>query len=86
LPRDHGHLAALDASYSYLRQFTPAVLSMVRFAGGAAATELLIAVHMLRELNATGTRKVPEEAPTGFVPTKWRGYLLARAGHRGEAG
>jgi hypothetical protein len=75
LPRDHGHLAALDALYSYLRQFTPAVLSMVRFAGGAAATELLIAVHMLRELNATGTRKVPEEAPTGFVPTKWRGYL-----------
>ncbi|GGL39374.1 hypothetical protein GCM10011588_62620 [Nocardia jinanensis] len=75
LPRDHGHLAALDASYSYLRQFTPAVLSAVRFAGGTAATELLIAVHMLRELNATGARKVPPEAPTGFVPTKWRGYL-----------
>jgi hypothetical protein len=75
LPRDHGHLAALDSSYSYLRQFTPAVLSTVRFAGGTAATELLIAVHMLRELNATGARKVPAEAPTGFVPTKWRGYL-----------
>jgi len=75
LPRDHGRLAALDASYSYLRQFTPAVLSTVRFAGGTAATELLIAVHMLRELNATGARKVPAEAPTGFVPTKWRGYL-----------
>ena len=75
LPRDHGHLSALDSSYSYLRQFTPHVLSTVRFGGGTAATELLIAVHMLRELNATGTRKVPEEAPTGFVPTKWRGYL-----------
>nr|WP_246597789.1 hypothetical protein [Nocardia tengchongensis] len=50
LPRDHGHLAALDASYSYLRQFTPVVLSNVRFAGGTAATELLIAVNMLREL------------------------------------
>ncbi len=23
LPRDHGHLAALDSSYNYLRQFTP---------------------------------------------------------------
>lgn len=75
LPRNHGHLAALDASYSYLRQFTPAVLATVRFAGGTAATELLIAVHMLRELNATGARKVPEEAPSGSVPTKWRGYL-----------
>lgn len=75
LPRDHGHLAALDSSYSYLRQFTPAVLAAVRFAGGTAATELLIAVDMLRELNALGARKVFEEAPTGFVPAKWRGYL-----------
>ncbi|WP_280459346.1 Tn3 family transposase [Nocardia carnea] len=75
LPRDHGHLAALDLSYNYLRQFTPAVLSVVRFAGGTAATELLVAVDMLREMNATGRRKVFDEAPDGFVPTKWRGYL-----------
>ncbi|MFD3508548.1 Tn3 family transposase [Nocardia sp. NPDC058666] len=75
LPRDHGHLAALDSSYTYLRRFTPAVLSAVRFAGGTSATELLLAVDMLRELNATGRRKVFDEAPTGFVPTKWRGYL-----------
>ena len=27
LPRDHGRLAALEASYSYLRQFTPHVLN-----------------------------------------------------------
>ncbi|WSY62503.1 DUF4158 domain-containing protein [Nocardia sp. NBC_00881] len=75
LPRDHGHPAALDSSYNYLRQFTPAVLSAVRFAGGTAATELLLAVDMLRELNTTGRRKVFDEAPAGFVPTKWRGYL-----------
>ncbi|MEG8179758.1 Tn3 family transposase [Nocardia terpenica] len=75
LPRDHGHLAALGSSYGYLRQFTPAVLSSVGFAGGTAATELLVAVDMLHELNATGRRKVFDEAPTGFVPTKWRGYL-----------
>ncbi|MGW1679888.1 hypothetical protein [Saccharopolyspora sp. NPDC002376] len=75
LPRDHGHLAALDSSYNYLRQFTPAVLSAVRFAGGTAATELLLAVDMLRELNATGRRKAFDEAPAGFVPAKWRGYL-----------
>ncbi len=30
---------------------------------------------MLRELNATGRRKVFDEAPEGYVPTKWRGYL-----------
>nr|WP_280491808.1 hypothetical protein [Nocardia asiatica] len=53
------------------------MLATVGFAGGTAASELLIAVAMLRELNATGRRKVFDEAPTGFVPTKWRGYLDA---------
>lgn len=75
LPRDHGHLAALDGSYGYLRQFTPQVLDAVVFAGGTAATELLKALEILRELNATGARKVPANAPIGFVPTRWRGYL-----------
>ncbi len=75
LPRDHGHLAALDGSYGYLRQFTPQVLDAVGFSGGTAAAELLRAVEILAELNATGARKVPAHAPTGFVPTRWRGYL-----------
>ncbi len=79
LPRDHGHLAALDGSYGYLRQFTPQVLDAVAFAGGTAAAELLEAVAILRELNATGARKVPDDAPTGFVPTRWRGYLETAA-------
>lgn len=78
LPRDHGHLAALDrSSYTHLRQFTPQVLEAVRFTGGVAATELLGAVEVLRELNATGARKVPAGAPAGFVPARWRGYLDA---------
>jgi TnpA family transposase len=82
LPRDHGHLAALDGSYGYLRQFTPQVLAAVEFAGGTAAAGLLKAVEILRELNATGARKVPAGAPTGFVPARWRGYLdtTAKAG------
>ena len=34
LPRDHGRLSALDASYTYLRQFTPNVLAAIDFKGG----------------------------------------------------
>jgi hypothetical protein len=36
LPKDHGRLSVLDASYSYLRQFTPNVLSVIDFKGGQA--------------------------------------------------
>ncbi|MDP9850485.1 Tn3 family transposase [Streptosporangium lutulentum] len=79
LPRDHGHLAALDGSYGYLRQFTPPVIAAVHFAGGTAASELLQAVEILRELNVSGARRVPAGAPQGFVPARWRGYLEAAA-------
>jgi hypothetical protein len=75
LPRDHGHPAMLDASMSCLRQFAPAVLAAVRFADGPGTTGLLQAVETLAELYATGARKVPAGAPTGFVPARWVGYL-----------
>ena len=75
LPRDHGHLALLDASMTYLRQFVPDVLATVRFAGGPGASELLEAVAVLTGLYATRTRKVPPGAPAGFVPARWAGYL-----------
>jgi len=75
LPRDHGHLAVIEASYGYLRQFTPDVLRVLSFAGGPAAASLLEAVAVLRDLNASGARTVPARAPTEFVPARWRGYL-----------
>jgi hypothetical protein len=75
LPRDHGHLAMLHASMSYVRQFAPPVLDAVRFAGGPGTEALMGAVEVLCELYATGTRKVPADAPTEFVPIRWRGYL-----------
>jgi hypothetical protein len=41
LPRDHGHLAMMDASMAYLRQFVPDVLAAVRFADGPGMDGLL---------------------------------------------
>ena len=75
LPRDHGHLAMMDASMSYLRQFVPAVLAAVRFDGAPGMDDLLNAVTILAGLYAAGARKVPDGAPEGFVPARWAGYL-----------
>ena len=75
LPRDHGHLAMMDASMSYLRQFVPDVLAAVGFAGGPGMDDLLQAVGILAGLYATRARKVPDGAPDGFVPARWAGYL-----------
>ena len=43
LPRDHGHLAMMDASMAYLRQFVPEVLAAVRF-GARATAERPVAI------------------------------------------
>ncbi|WET78997.1 hypothetical protein P3102_34000 [Amycolatopsis sp. QT-25] len=68
MPRDHGHLAALDGSYGYLRQSTPQVLAAVPFAGGTAATGLLEAVGILRGLNATAAAGSPPARRRGSCP------------------
>jgi hypothetical protein len=64
----------LHESMSYVRQFAPHVLAAVRFAGGPGTEELIAAIGVLCELYATGTRKVPSDTPTGFVPVRWAGY------------
>jgi hypothetical protein len=40
---------------------------------------LIAAIEMLCQLYATTTRKVPADAPTEFVPVRWRGYLQTAA-------
>ncbi|MFB9682110.1 Tn3 family transposase [Streptosporangium vulgare] len=83
LPRDHGRLAALEASYTYLRRFTPRVLSVIDFQGGPGAQDLMTALMILKELNRTHGRKVPAEAPTSFVPARYADYL-AKARKAGD--
>ncbi|MEU9831840.1 hypothetical protein AB0D67_09895 [Streptosporangium sp. NPDC048047] len=75
LPRDHGRLAALEASHTYLRRFTPQVLETVGFHGGPGTADLMEAVEILKELNRVGGRKVPAGAPTSFVPARYADYL-----------
>jgi hypothetical protein len=83
LPRDHGRLAALEASYSYLRQFTPHVLNAIDFQGGPGTGDLMDAVEILKDLNRVGGRKVPAGAPVSFVPARYAGYL-AKASKSGD--
>jgi len=59
LPRDHGRLSAMDSSYSYLRQFTPDVLSAIDFQGGPGTAGLMEAVAVLKELNRLGGPQGP---------------------------
>jgi hypothetical protein len=83
LPRDYGRLSAMDASYTYLRQFTPNVLTAIDFHGGPGTGDLMDAVALLQGLNHIGGRKVPDGAPIGFVPARAAEYL-AKAQREGD--
>ena len=48
----------------------------MRWRSGNEAGDLLAAIETLRSLNAAGLRKVPEDAPIGFVPAKWEAYVI----------
>jgi hypothetical protein len=36
------------------------------------SSALLAVVEVLRDLNRRGARRVPDDAPVGFVPRSWR--------------
>jgi hypothetical protein len=68
--------------YAHLRAFTPGVLAALTFNGGPESASLLKAVEILKDLNASGRRRVPDDAPDDFVPARWRDYLTpAEDGH-----
>jgi hypothetical protein len=70
----------LAQRYGYLRQFVPEFLSVLAFRSNAGGASLLRAVDLLRELDAQGLRKLPDDAPTDFIPAKWRSYVVSADG------
>lgn len=57
--------------FSYLRQFSPSLIEHLQFeAKGERSKQLLKAVDLLQELNQQQKRKLPDNAPIGFIPKK----------------
>jgi len=62
--------------FYYLRQFSPAFLKSLTFRREEEAdTALVTAIDLLQKMNEDGKRKLPEDAPLGFVPKKLRSLV-----------
>ena len=79
-PEEFDFLALLDERYSSLRKFAPFLLAHFEFHAAPAAAELLQALDLLRDLNASGKRTLPEHVPTGFVKPRWRPHVFPSSG------
>ena len=70
-----GHLDAMLARYSVLRQYLPAFFALP-FQAAAGSETLLEAVAAVRALDAGTRGPLTADDPHGFVPAEWRPYLI----------
>jgi TnpA family transposase len=79
-PLDDSYFDFFETRYGYLRQWTPAFLETLSIHAMQRPDPLLEAVRLLQQLNTAHRRTVPAEAPTDFVPRKWRPYVVDPVG------
>lgn len=65
--------------HSYMRQFSPALIKHITFqvdTQDKTSDDLIEAVDLLYRMNEAGKHKLPENAPTGFIPKKLRSFVF----------
>lgn len=73
-------LPYLDPSYGHIRKYAPALFETFAFSGVAAVKPLLEAISVLRTLNRSRGRKLPDDAPTSFITPKWHPLVFKDEG------
>jgi hypothetical protein len=76
LRRLNGYFDFLADHYSSVRQFAPPLLDTLSFASHQEDNPFLAGIEVLRALNTTNRRKLPDDAPVNFVPDNWRRFVL----------
>ncbi|BDI20609.1 hypothetical protein ANSO36C_64110 (plasmid) [Nostoc cf. commune SO-36] len=75
-PADFDYLELLDNRYSQLRRYTPKLLETFEFKATSASLAVIKALEVIKELNISGGRKVPESTDTSFVKPRWLKHVI----------
>ena len=67
-------------SYPVLRRYVPQFMEAFQLRPASGTEELVRAVELLRELNKTGARKLPDDAPCGFIRPRWGRHVFTSDG------
>jgi TnpA family transposase len=79
-PQTFDHLHLIGEQYSTLRRYTPEFLDVLRLKAAPAALAVLDAIDVVRELNMTGSRKVPDYTSVAFVKARWKPLVITDDG------
>ncbi|MED1820713.1 Tn3 family transposase [Bacillus subtilis] len=74
-PVDYDYLDLLQKRFYSLRKYTPTLLRVLEFHSTKANEPLLQAVEIIRGMNESGKRKVPEDSPVDFISKRWKKHL-----------
>jgi TnpA family transposase len=73
---DFDYLQHVGDGYTQIRRYAPAFLETLQLKAAPAAREILEAVETLKMLNVDHARKVPKDAPIGFVRKRWQNLVF----------
>jgi TnpA family transposase len=79
-PADFDYLPLIGEGFTQLRRYTPTLLESLQLKAAPAAQEILSGVATLKAMNERQARKVPDDAPTGFVRKRWKSLVEADDG------
>ncbi|MDP4087281.1 MAG: Tn3 family transposase [Bacillota bacterium] len=74
-PADYDYLDLLQKRFYSLRKYTPTLLRVLEFHSIKANEPLLQAVEIVRGMNESGKRKVPDDSPVDFISKRWKKHL-----------
>lgn len=74
-PADYDYLDLLQKRFYSLRKYTPTLLRVLGFHSTKANEPLLQAVEIIRGMNESGKRKVPDDSPVDFISKRWKKHL-----------
>ena len=76
-PVNYDYLDLLDNRYNQLRKYTPSLVKHLEFSSTNKSLEPLIeSLKVLNDMNETNKRRVPKEAPSGFIPNRWSKHVF----------
>ena len=75
-PKNYDYIDLLHDKFNYLRRYTPDLLLHLKFYSSSSSMNSLIeALEILKELNTSKKRKIPQHAPINFIPNRWSKFL-----------
>ena len=74
-PEDFDYLPLLSNGFNQIQRYTPTLLATLTFKSASVARDVLAGVEVLKVMNETQARKVPDDAPTSFIRKRWESLV-----------